>query len=393
MGLSLSSFLKLFEKKKNTFEKQNNPTHTNSNPIATPGLLTLDISSQHVQLYSASPENISNDALRVAAEVMTPGNDLPHTPFIRLLSGTLAEFLQYSGADASRWLINTAHDLCDPKHRRGSLYILRGEEWVLVVDADPLTASQYLYHLGPGVTVGLSKISRRAGRSRTSTIGNASTMANHVMQRDGKCWVTRARRILINSHICPKRMGDHTARNILRTFTTLDPSADVSIFDEIFGLNLISYLDGLFDVYELGFYYISPGLYECHVFANSDDEDYTVVGVFERGDNCYNYPLLHGQPASPPQPHSHNLPPAGLFRWHYMQCVIRRFGHDNYKDLPNIYLFEFPLRMEGDSDDNGTDSEAQWPSMLLDLGRDAESAIAEHAEHQQAVQKWRSLIT
>lgn len=258
MGLSLSSFLKLFEKKKNTFEKQNNPTHTNSNPIATPGLLTLDISSQHVQLYSASPENISNDALRVAAEVMTPGNDLPHTPFIRLLSGTLAEFLQYSGADASRWLINTAHDLCDPKHRRGSLYILRGEEWVLVVDADPLTASQYLYHLGPGVTVGLSKISRRAGRSRTSTIGNASTMANHVMQRDGKCWVTRARRILINSHICPKRMGDHTARNILRTFTTLDPSADVSIFDEIFGLNLISYLDGLFDVYELGFYYISP---------------------------------------------------------------------------------------------------------------------------------------
>ena len=49
--------------------------------------------------------------------------------------------------------------------------------------------------------------------------------------------------------------------------------------------------------------------------------------------------------------------------------------------------------MEGDSDEDGTDSEVQWPSMDLDLGRNVENSIAEHAECHQAVEKWRSLMT
>ena len=49
--------------------------------------------------------------------------------------------------------------------------------------------------------------------------------------------------------------------------------------------------------------------------------------------------------------------------------------------------------MEGDSDEDGTDSEVQWPSKALDLGREVENSIAEHVERHQAVEKWRSLMT
>ena len=255
MPFSLPS-LKQFKKKKKTSENQNDPVPGESNPVATPSLLTLDILSQHVRLYSAPPERISNDAL--ALQAMTPGNDVPHTPVICLLSGTLADFLQYSGDEASRWLINVAHDLCDPIQRRGRLIIQRGQDWFQVMDMEPLTASQYRYQPRSGVRLGLSKISRRTGHSCTSTTGNASTMADHVRRRDGKCWVTRATRPLINSHICPKRMGDHTARIILQTFAPLTPSANLSIYHEIFGLNLVMHLDHLFDLYELGFHYVAP---------------------------------------------------------------------------------------------------------------------------------------
>jgi hypothetical protein len=46
----------------------------------------------------------------------------------------------------------------------------------------------------------------------------------------------------------------------------------------------------------------------------------------------------------------------------------QEIAHDDYKNLENIYFSELPLRMEGDSDDKGTDSELEWPRWLLILG-------------------------
>ena len=251
-----SSFPKRLGKKRKTSEDQNNPAHRESNPIATPPLLSLEILSAHVRLYSASPAVITNDAL--AQQAMTPGNDAPPTLVTRLLSGTLADFRQYSGEEASRWLINIAHDLCDPVECRGTLVVQREQGWVRVMDTDLLIASRYQYQLRQGATICLSKISRQIGHSRTSTTGNASTMANDVMRRDGECWVTGLTHPLINSHICPKRMGDHTARIIVQTFAPGIPFANLSIYHEIFGLNLVQQLDHLFDLYQLGFHYIAP---------------------------------------------------------------------------------------------------------------------------------------
>jgi len=91
-------------------------------------------------------------------------------------------------------------------------------------------------------------------------------------------------------------------------------------------------------------------------------------------------PSLHGYRTGPPRPqHAHN-PPPGLIRWHYLQCVIRKFAHSDYENLPNIYYCELPLRMEGDSDDEGTDGEYEWPSAALDRGRAMEAETKQHEE-------------
>ena len=96
-------------------------------------------------------------------------------------------------------------------------------------------------------------------------------------------------------------------------------------------------------------------------------------------------PLLHGHEAIPQHPCN---PPPGLFRWHYLQCVIRKFAHDDYKNLQNIHYHELPLRMEGDSDDEGTDSEYEWPSAVFDRGRAMQMDIAEHEERQRLIAEW-----
>ena len=119
------------------------------------------------------------------------------------------------------------------------------------------------------------------------------------------------------------------------------------------------------------------------------DEEDTIFGTIQRPTA---YPAIHGHLASPPQPQHENVPPPGLFRWHYLQCVLKRFAHDDYKNLENINFPELPLRMEGDSDDDGTDSEAEWPSKGLDLGRVVENSLEEREERHQAVATWISTM-
>ena len=119
------------------------------------------------------------------------------------------------------------------------------------------------------------------------------------------------------------------------------------------------------------------------------DEEYTIYGRIQRPAAL---PAVHGRHASPPQPQLNNLPPPGLFRWHYLQCVIKRFAHDDYKNLENIYFSELPLRMEGDSEDDGTDSELEWPSKVFDLGRVAGNSLKEREERNRAVATWISTV-
>ncbi|KDR67644.1 hypothetical protein GALMADRAFT_161443 [Galerina marginata CBS 339.88] len=354
-----------------------------------PGILELRVDSPSVRLYPAASPTISDD-IRLAAIAMTPGANSPSTPSICLLRGPLDDFLRYSRQEASKWLIDIAHDICDPAQQRGALLVWKEspQQWLPVSTTDPLTASIYRYDLPVGITVGLSKISRRVRKSVTSATGYPSTMGDRVKARDRSCWVSGVRGPLVNSHICPKRVGDHAARIIFCTFTSLPPSPDLSIYDEIFGLCLSNNLDAWFGTYEMGFRFVSPNNYECHMFTTEPAGwECTLLGSLPSPSA---YPAVHGLQVRPPQPQLTNVPPPGLFRWHYLQCVLGRFAHDDYKNLENIYFYELPLRMEGDSEDDGTDSEAEWPSKGLDLGRVVENSLEESTERRRAVATWIS---
>ncbi|KAJ7132206.1 hypothetical protein C8R44DRAFT_612100 [Mycena epipterygia] len=312
-----------------------------------------------------------------------------NTDVIRLLSGPLDDFLKYSRQEQSKWLIDIAHDICDPAAMRGSLFVWTEatQQWRPVAHADPLIASIYLYDVPVGVIVGLSKISARTGKSVTAATGNASTMADRVKRRDGMCWASGSLDPLINSHICPKRMGDHLARVIFRNFSSALPLIpNLSIYDEIFGISFSRNLDAFFDMYELGLRFVTVNQYECHTFmAEGPGWVHTVYGGLMLPTTI---PILHGHTAGPPQPQLATNPPPGLIRWHYLQCVLKKFGHADYKTLPNIKYSELPLRMEGDSDDDGTDSEAEWPSAALDRGRAVQASIEANEHRHKDIADW-----
>ena len=99
------------------------------------------------------------------------------------------------------------------------------------------------------------------------------------------------------------------------------------------------------------------------------------------------YPTLHGHQIKPPQPqHPHN-PPPGLFQWHYLQCVIKKFAHTNYTELQNIAYYELPLQVE-DNDD----CDVWWPSAALDHGRAQQMEDKKSEEHKRDIVKWANAV-
>ncbi|KAI0283404.1 hypothetical protein BGY98DRAFT_952261 [Russula aff. rugulosa BPL654] len=315
-----------------------------------------------------------------------PPNTASPSAFTCLLRGTLDEFLPYIGKEQSNWLIEISHDICDPARKRGSLKVwdASGEGWRDVNPTDPPTASTYLYVIWD--VVPLTKFSERVGKSKTSSEGNASAMANRVKQRDGQeCWVTRGIFPNSNGHICPKRMGD----NLLR----VSSSSALSIHDEICGITLSRTLNDWFDNHELGLRLVAPDKYICHSFPSQDWPQHlrrTIYGGGSLEAFPASIPPLHGHEVSPPQPQHARNPPPGLLRWHYLQCVIRKFAHSDYKNLQNISYCELSLKMEGDSEDEdeGTDSECEWPSVTLDRGRAMQMAVEDREVLKRVVAEW-----
>lgn len=65
-------------------------------------------------------------------------------------------------------------------------------------------------------------------------------------------------------------------------------------------------------------------------------------------------PLLHGHQISLS---SHDpslaLPPVGVFNWHYVQCVLKKFATPEYQEINNVSHFVFPFcTKDGDEDES-----------------------------------------
>ena len=105
---------------------------------------------------------------------------------------------------------------------------------------------------------------------------------------------------------------------------------------------------------------------------------------------------LQGRLAGPPNPDHASNPPLGLIRWHYLQCVIRKFAHPDYKAIQNIDYCELPLPKMGDSasddEDEGTDGDYGWPSAILDYGRARQAAIEDNEERQRLIEGWITTV-
>jgi len=218
--------------------------------------LELAIFTRNVGLYPPPPVHITTDELAQATMNMIDPPDV--SSLTRLLGGSLADFESFSRGEHSKWLIDIAHDICDPHQKRGHLKVwsVSALDWIKVTSTDPLIASLYVYFVRD--VVALTKISARTRRSITDATGDPSTMASRVNDRDGRqCWVTRSVFPISNSHITPKRMGDHLLRLTYETFVQTPPPPALSIYDELCGITLSANLDRLYDLYILGLRHVA----------------------------------------------------------------------------------------------------------------------------------------
>ena len=90
------------------------------------------------------------------------------------------------------------------------------------------------------------------------------------------------------------------------------------------------------------------------------------------------------------------LPPKGIFDWHYLQCVLRRFGTDQYKGLPNIAFFVYPFKTaddeSGDEFEDDANDEPPYPSYRLDRFMAQQWEKHQEQEHFKEVAQWASEV-
>ncbi|KAE9384804.1 hypothetical protein BT96DRAFT_1007713 [Gymnopus androsaceus JB14] len=286
-------------------------------------ILHLRIRASSVLVYANDVAPISSGADVAQAYATSPPN--PAQQYLGLLEGELSDFQYFAGGECSQWLIDVAHGLCDPRHKIGQLWVRnRNGQDSLVNPNDPLGALTYEYRVA--APIHLTKISDRQHKSVTSRTGLPQTMRTRVLARDGgRDWISRVT----------------DRRGMVNKFTNMPFPAGLSIYDPIFGICLISTLDNYFDMFEVA---LKPtnGKYVAHDFS-----------------------------VSPPNPSSTTNPPAGLFWWHYLQCVIVKFGCLDYRGQDNILHYEKLMRTEDDLDDDNDDddNDFSWPTALFDRGR------------------------
>jgi len=330
--------------------------------------------------------------------IVNPPPSIPQlSGHLYLIQGSIDDIRRYAGATVD-WIIKVAHFICDPSgvgkvytHRTGTpLYWYdrdRDADWLQVNLGDPLAPGIYEFVMtGP---IELSKISEIQSRSVTSVGSESSstTFRRHLELRDGGCVVTRAATSLIASHLIPKRMGTDGAKDVVTRFEGVIAALNVHRFHPETGVLLFSALDSLVHHYKLGFYHVvvsnpwesgilSPNTatlqgqtYTLHNF-DTDDPNLPYTGV--RFPGLPDPPSLRMRPVTlSVHDGSDHLPPKGVFDWHYLQCVVKRFGTDQYKTVPNIAFFVCPFKTADDDsedefEDNDDNNEPPFPTYPFD---------------------------
>ncbi|KAJ3756649.1 hypothetical protein EV360DRAFT_47587 [Lentinula raphanica] len=357
-------------------------------PLPTRGRLCLVIETVHIGLYPRPPTSFAVNAdLQVSLAYAATPRD-PNTTIVgqqtRLLEGEVEDFERFSRLQNTQWLIDIAHDLCDPVLHRGTLFIVTNEYETPALSTYPLYAAIYEYRVLPGSFLTITKKISLRTQVTTESSGNDTSMRRLVQSRDVGCWVTNVTSPTVNSHICPARVGDAQARYIYRIFTGTHPPPERTAFNPRFGLLLNQNIFYWFKKYFIGFRYMGNNQYQIQNFLNPTI-NLPAVGPMP-DDKLMVPPYVDGITISPPNPNSPINPPPGLFRWHYLQCVIKRFGAAGYENIEHIAMYENPPSAGGDTenDRDGPDSDegnnpGQWSLVGGHVGR-AVAAIAPEVE-------------
>ncbi|KAJ3502954.1 hypothetical protein NLJ89_g8654 [Agrocybe chaxingu] len=320
----------------------------------------------------------------------------PPSAHLYLIKGTLQDIGRYAGATVD-WVIKVAHLICAPSgagqvytHSTGTsqdwYHRDKGTNWRQLVLGDPLLPG--IYEFETNSLIVLSRLSDRQSHSKTSmgSESSSATFQRDIETRDGMaCVVSGASSSLIASHLIPKRIGTDGAKAIVTDFVGAQATLGVHRFHPMIGIFLLKTLDDRVDRYTLGFYHVTGDTYTLHNFQ--EDQDVTVAG-FESF-------IL----ASPIHGGNQPLPPKGVFDWHYLQCVAKRFATMDYKAVPGIYFYAYPFRMDDDdeSDDefefeDNNEIEPPYPTYRFDRFLMEQGRKLRMHERDQEIARWSASV-
>ena len=137
------------------------------------------------------------------------------------------------------------------------------------------------------------------------------------------------------------------------------------------------------------------GWQDEYVVHNFEDMRMNYLGAIEP-----TLPLLHGRQITLiTHDTSLNLPPAGVFNWHYVQCVLKKFATDDYRDIPYIQYFVHPFRTRDDDesdrdfDDERNIKDPPYPSYRFELAQWRAFQRLEAVERNRAIEEWNSGVS
>jgi len=169
----------------------------------------------------------------------------------------------------------------------------------------------------------------------------------------------------------------------------------VNIFSPIIGVPLFTTLDTFVDSFQLGFWSCGPNQYVMHNFSEHSLNRFGLnLDPTNPGET-----LLHGyQVILTSLNPSLQLPPVGVFNWHYVQCVLKKFSTSDYQNIQNIYYFCLPFRTRDDIEDDESDRDFDdernianppYPSYMMDLIRYRARQRLEEEERNRTILTWR----
>jgi hypothetical protein len=110
-------------------------------------------------------------------------------------------------------------------------------------------------------------------------------------------------------------------------------------------------------------------------------------------------PVLHGTKITLSAHSGTPLPPPGIFDWHYLQCVMLKFGSPGYKNVENIAYSTVPFHTADEEDDdeedfsNDEDDDEPYPTYWLDKLVWCEYEKVERAERHKSILNWSSNVS